>query len=210
MYKLLIGFILVLTVTAKFGFDASAGPFTADSMKCMKENNYVYAIFRAHQQIGRVDPNAVANVKAALAGGIDDVDVYIYPCVKCNDPKEQVIRTVNALKGLNYRRIWLDIERQGWNLDTKEANRRFVSDMFEEAPKHGKVVGVYTSSAEWSQIVGNDWTAGAKFPLWWPRWDAKPTLDNFQPFAGWNACVMKQYDHNKNLCGVNFDPNYKQ
>eukprot|EP00826_Nyctotherus_ovalis_P049775 TRINITY_DN6038_c0_g1_i1.p1 TRINITY_DN6038_c0_g1~~TRINITY_DN6038_c0_g1_i1.p1 ORF type:complete len:212 (+),score=53.18 TRINITY_DN6038_c0_g1_i1:339-974(+) len=207
---LLLTFLVLATgISAKYGFDASAGPFSVESMKCMKDNNYVFVIFRAHQQLGRVDPNAIANVKAALAGGLD-VDVYIYPCPRCRDPKQQVIRTVQALKGLNYKTIWLDVERQGWNLRIKEENRKFLKEMFMEATKHGKKVGIYTSSAEWSQIVGNDWTEGAKFPLWWARWDAKPTLKNFQPFAGWRRCIMKQYDHNKNLCGVNFDQNYTE
>jgi len=204
-------FTLLLTLcVAKLGFDASSGPFSVTTMQCMKNTGYSFAIFRGYQQIGRVDPNVVNNIKAALAGGISDVGAYVYPCVKCGNPSNQIIQMANALKELNYNTIWIDVERQGWDLNDKAGNRKFLTEMFNEAPRHGKAVGVYTSSAEWSQIVGNDWTVGAKFPLWWPRWDNKDTLDNFVPFAGWNSCMMKQYFANTNVCGIMIDGNFKK
>lgn len=205
---LLIGLLVVLAL-GRTGFDASAGPFGVNNMKCLHRNGYSFAIFRAYQQIGRVDPNVVANMRAAFAGGIKDVGAYIYPCVRCGNPAQQVIRTASALRGLPYNTIWLDVERQGWNLRNRAGNRQFLAAMFNEAPKHGKAVGIYTSSAEWSQIVGNDWTAGARFQLWWPRWDGRPNLNNFGPFAGWRRCVIKQYLANKVVCGVGIDVNFK-
>ena len=40
---------------------------------------------------GRVDPNAVANIKNALEAGIQYVDVYLFPCPKCGtSASEQV------------------------------------------------------------------------------------------------------------------------
>ena len=198
----------IAIVSGLLGIDASAGPFSPDSFACLKKQNLTYAIFRAYRSTGIVDPAVVANIKNAHAGGINDVDVYIFPCFKCGKPKMQIINTVNALKGQNYNRIWIDVERREWG--SKADNRKFLTEIFEEAPKHGKPVGIYTSESEWSVIVGNDWTAGSKFPLWWPRWNNNPTLDDFKPFAGWTKIVMKQYIDNKTTCKINYDMNFKR
>lgn len=208
MYKLFCIALVFGIVAGKLGIDASAGPFSVDSMKCMKQKGFTFAIFRAYRQLGKVDPHVVANVKAANEGGMEDVSVYIYPCAKCNDPKEQVIRTVEALKNSKYSTLWLDIERQGWNLNDKAHNRQFVQAMFDEAVKHGKKVGVYSGIYSWRAIVGDDWHAGAKFPLWWPHWDKKPSFKNFKSYGGWKSAFMKQYDHDHTDCKVKYDLNY--
>jgi len=201
--------VLVLTIAltgAKLGGDIADSEKTVDDFKCLKDH-ISFLIFRAYRSIGSVDPTAVPNIKNAKAAGYDDIGAYIFPCFKCGDPKGQVIATVTALKTVPYNELWIDVERHQWG--TKEANRAFLSAMFDEAPKHGKPVGIYTSSAEWSVVVGNDWTAGAKFKLWWARWDNKQTLDNFQPFAGWTSCYIKQYSDEVRKCNIEYDCNYK-
>ena len=206
MKYLIVAFAIVL-VSAKLGFDASAGPFTSENMACMKKSGLVYAIFRAYRSYGVVDPAAVANIKAAHDGGINDVDVYIFPCFKCNNPRKQIQDMVKALSGSKYNWIWIDIERFAWG--EKAANRKFITEMLDEAPKHGKPIGVYTNKNEWNGIVGIDFTLGSKFPLWWAYWNYKPTREDFQPFAGWKKCLIKQYDHNQHKCSVVYDLNYK-
>lgn len=201
--------LTIAFVSAKFGFDASAGPFNVASMTCMKNNGFTFAIFRGYRSYGVVDPNVRTNVINANAGGIRDVDIYIYPCSKCGNPRSQVIATVKALAGAAYNRIWIDVERYGWDLNKKSFNRQFLAEMFDEATKHGKKSGIYTSSAEWGPIVGNDWTVGSKYSLWWARWDNKATLSNFQPFAGWRSCFMKQFESDRTACGVSYDRNFK-
>eukprot|EP00826_Nyctotherus_ovalis_P050620 TRINITY_DN622_c0_g1_i10.p1 TRINITY_DN622_c0_g1~~TRINITY_DN622_c0_g1_i10.p1 ORF type:complete len:211 (+),score=31.49 TRINITY_DN622_c0_g1_i10:239-871(+) len=209
MLKLLFLTLTLSLVFARLGFDASAGPFNANHMSCMRRSGFTFAIFRGYCSYGAVDRNIRANIAAAHAGGIGDVGVYIFPCPRCGNPRNQVIATVNALRGLAYNTIWIDVERYAWNLNNKGYNRNFLAQMFDEATKHGKSTGIYTSSAEWSQIVGNDWTAGARFWLWWARWDGIGTLNNFQPFAGWRSCFIKQYLANRMICGVGYDANAK-
>lgn len=208
MLKLLSIAFVVAVVLGKYGFDASSGPYSAASMACMRHRGFTYAIFRAFRQVNRVDPNVVANVKAAHDGGIKDVSIYIYPCGKCTDPRQQILKTVEALKNSNYNTIWLDIERKGWDLTAKERNRKFLLEMFDEAVKHGKPVGIYSGIHSWKAIVGLDWTVGSKFPLWWPHWDRRASFRNFRPYGGWKAPHIKQFDHDHKNCRVRYDLNY--
>jgi len=49
----------------------------------LKENLSVkFVIVRASRSNGYFDFNAVANIKNAWAAGINEVDIYIFPCVK--------------------------------------------------------------------------------------------------------------------------------
>ena len=194
-------------VSCRIGFDASAGPYNSNSMACLKNNGFSFAIFRAYRSYGIVDPNAKANIRGAHAGGINDVDVYIFPCFKCGNPEQQIIAMVNGLSGEKYNWIWIDVEAFEWG--GRDANRQFLQRMFNEAPKHGKSVGVYTNSNGWNNIVGNDWTAGSRFPLWWAYWDDNPSFANFRPFAGWRAPMIKQYQADKTICNVGLDKNFK-
>jgi len=54
-----------------------------DKFKCLKENLSVkFVIVRASRSNGYFDSNSVANIKNAWAAGINEVDIYIFPCVK--------------------------------------------------------------------------------------------------------------------------------
>ena len=207
MIKVFFVFFAAALVSASIGFDASSGPFKTNSMSCLKNNGYSFAIFRGYRSYGVVDPNAVKNINAAHAGGINDVGAYIFPCVKCGNPAKQIVDMVNGLKGASYSWIWIDIEQLNWS-SNKATNRKFVQGMMDEAPKHGKSVGIYTNSNGWNTIVGNDWTNGSKFPLWWAYWDRKAIM-NFKPFAGWKTAKIKQFDNDKTICDVGLDKNFK-
>lgn len=207
MFKFFVLALTIVFASAKLGGDIADSVKTVANFRCLKQH-LSFLIFRAYRSLGSVDPTAIPNIQHAYAAGFRDIDIYIFPCFKCGNPRGQVRTTVNALKGQPYHWIWLDVERHRWG--SKEANRRFLAEMFDEAPKHGKPVGIYTSSAEWSRVVGNDWSAGAKFKLWWPRWNKKQTLRDFQPFAGWRSCYIKQYFNERKACNIEFDCNYKQ
>ncbi|CAK5077412.1 unnamed protein product [Meloidogyne enterolobii] len=54
-----------------------------DKFKCLKEKLSVkFVIVRASRSNGHFDNNSVANIKNAWAAGINEVDIYIWPCVK--------------------------------------------------------------------------------------------------------------------------------
>ena len=207
MIKVFFVFFAMTLVSASIGFDTSAGPFTANNISCLKTNGYTFAIFRGFRSYGVIDPNAVKNINAAHAGGIDDVGVYMTPCVECGNFREQVIDMVNGLKNANYNSIWLVIDPLMWGLN-KATNRIYVQELMNEASKHGKSVGFYANLNSWGAVVGNDWTNGSKYFLWWDRWDKNPIM-NFEPFAGWKTAKIKQYDGNRIVCGVKVNNNFK-
>lgn len=208
MLKYLLIALVVIFTSAKEGGDIAISTRTVDNFKCLKQHGISFVIFRGFRSYGAVDPYVILNIKNAHAAGYSDIDVYVFPCLKCGDPRGQIRKMVNALKGLPYNSIWLDVERFQWK--NKEANRKFLAEMFDEAPKHGKPVGIYTNSVEWNAVVGNDWTQGARFRLWWAHWDKKATLDNFQPFAGWKQCFIKQYFSERTVCNIEYDCNFKK
>ena len=199
MFKILLIAFAISMISAKLGGDIATEVNTVDSYKCLKKT-ISFVIFRAYRSYGIVDPTVVQNIKNAKAGGFTDIDVYIFPGVKCGNPAGQVQSTVKALKGLPYTILWLDIEPYQWPKD-KAKNRVFVAGLIAAAVKSGKPVGIYTNSNGWNEIVGNDWTEGSKYKLWWAYWDKKPVF-NLKPFAGWKTLAIKQYNNEVKTCGI--------
>ena len=63
-----------------------------------------------------VDVAGVQSVKNAVAAGLTDVGIYIFPSVNAverKSPAEQVKEMVTAFEGTSYNRIWLDVEVLG-------------------------------------------------------------------------------------------------
>ena len=54
------------------------------------DNGYDFAIARVYEELGHVDPNGAQTIKNARAAGIDYVDGYIFPCLSCGNPGQQV------------------------------------------------------------------------------------------------------------------------
>ena len=54
------------------------------------DNNYFFAVARVYEEVGRVDPNGAQTIKNAWAGGMAHVDGYIFPCLRCGNPGQQV------------------------------------------------------------------------------------------------------------------------
>nr|CAD2194074.1 unnamed protein product [Meloidogyne enterolobii] len=111
-----------------------------DEFKCLKENLSVkFVIVRASRSNGYFDSNAVANIMNAWAAGINEVDIYIFPCVKpklvenviCDNARGTIIQTLNKLENNNakFGNVWLDIEelkdKSHWYKD-KTKNLEFI------------------------------------------------------------------------------------
>eukprot|EP00826_Nyctotherus_ovalis_P005489 TRINITY_DN11242_c0_g2_i1.p2 TRINITY_DN11242_c0_g2~~TRINITY_DN11242_c0_g2_i1.p2 ORF type:complete len:205 (+),score=47.11 TRINITY_DN11242_c0_g2_i1:149-763(+) len=200
---IILNFVLAFAFALN-GVDVRGAPNTVESMKCLKSKNYDLAAFRAQTDTGEIDEDIINNVKVANAAGIGAVDVYIVPCGNCGNPRGQVIKVVNTLKGYKYRKIWITVETAGWDFKDKEKSRKFLREIFDEAPRHGKPVGVCTNLEEWDRIVGRDWRGGSMFPLW---------LDGggvFRPFGGWRTWHVKDIQPCRELCDLDCDITYEK
>eukprot|EP01106_Pelomyxa_sp_JSP_P013772 TRINITY_DN41_c0_g1_i19.p1 TRINITY_DN41_c0_g1~~TRINITY_DN41_c0_g1_i19.p1 ORF type:complete len:138 (+),score=32.07 TRINITY_DN41_c0_g1_i19:139-552(+) len=135
----------------------------------------------------------------------------MFPCPSCGNAAGQVNSLVDYIvnNALKVGMIWLDIEgTQYWTLGTT-GNQNFFQGLVSQLKTRGMSFGVYTSSSQWSPIMGSSYTGGSAYQLWWAYWD-----DNwsnccgvFKPFAGWSTCAMKQYSGDQSFCGGGFDKN---
>jgi GH25 family lysozyme M1 (1,4-beta-N-acetylmuramidase) len=207
MVKLLIA-VLLLSVPslATLGVDISQLVSTS-AYSCLSSNDYSFAIPRGYQSSGNVDPNVVSNIKNAKAGGIEYVDVYLFPCVPCGNPAGQASALVNAIRGQNYGQIWIDVETYAWS-SSLSANQNFITAMVNQLKSLGQHVGIYTNYYNWQSIVGLGWTGCASLPLWYAHYDNNPSFSDFQSFGGWNTPNMKQYAGDVTKCGVGVDLNF--
>jgi len=132
----------------------------------------------------------------------------MYPCYSCGDPAGQVSDAVSYLKNSKYEAFWFDVEGT-WSSD-KSSNQQFFESMISEAKKLNQTIGVYTSSSQWSSIMGSSYTGGSAYPLWYAHYQAPPdpSFDDFSAFGGWKSPSMKQYSGDDTDCGVNLDQNW--
>jgi len=205
------------------GVDVSA---PCGNWPCLKQAGYSFAVVRIFQETGKVDPNGVASVKAAWAAGFTAVDVYMYPAgTSSSTGVAQATAVLNALKGVKYGRIWIDIEGVGtsWT-KTASSNVKLFTDITSTLTKGGASVGVYTQGWQWNSIMGSS-TAGSSFPVWYAEYGQGPgtyntndgtcqysgapqSLSSFSPFGGWTKAYAKQYNGDCTKCGCSIDVNY--
>ncbi len=176
---------------------------------CLKTRKVEFLTARAYRSYGAVDPNVLANIKNAHAAGIKQVDVYIFPCVQCGNPRRQVNDTLAHLKGADFGVVWVDVEEYKWNKD-KAVNRAFLTEMFAEVVRHGRKLGVYTNWREWDLVVGRDWDGAAQYLLWYPYWNRDPSFKDFKPFGGWKKPYRKQLTMDTMYCGEKFLLDYQE
>ncbi len=99
--------MIISTTWATLGVDVS-DPISTDAFRCLKsmskfegsdtpclsffstDNGYDFAIVRVYREIGQVDANGAQTIKNAWNAGIAHVDGYIYPCLRCGNPAQQV------------------------------------------------------------------------------------------------------------------------
>jgi len=158
-------------------------------------------------EVGRVDPNGAQTIKNAWAGGMAHVDGYIYPCLRCGNPAQQVIDTVNHLRqsGANFGMLWFDIEGS-WPGSVAN-NINFLHGLFNQANAMGIKWGIYTSRSQWGPITGNTAQFGAP-PLWYAHYDGSPSFSDFAPFGGWTHPSIKQFSGTTSFCGASIDRNF--
>jgi len=195
-------------VLATDGIDASQGGCDSSCFSCIVNppNPQNFAIIRGYCSDGTVDPNVVSTVAAAWAGGMSHVDVYMFPCPTCGDPAGQVSAAVSNLasNGVQYGMLWFDIEGPAYWMD-QGSNQAFFNGLVSQAQAMGVTIGVYTSESQWSPIMGDGFTAGSAFPIWYAHYDNDPSFDDWSPFAGWSSPAIKQYEGTDTSCGYGVD-----
>jgi len=200
---------LVATAFATTGIDVSQ-LFPVSSWKCVRDYGYKFAIIRGYMSVGKVDPNVAASVNNAWAGGMDHVDLYMFPCPKCGNARGQIQTFYNAVKNLKYGQMWIDIEASNLWLGSTQSNRAFFNELSNAAISifGKKYAGVYANNNQWTSIFGqwNDWSSRLK--LWYAYWDYSPSWSHFTPFCGWNSAAIKQYAGDQAFCNMNTDKNF--
>jgi GH25 family lysozyme M1 (1,4-beta-N-acetylmuramidase) len=200
---------------AELGVDVSDA-VVPSQWQCLNQGGYSFAVIRCWCSFGNVDTNCPHTIYNAQAAGVNDIDVYLFPCAG-QSASAQVNSMYSYLDQFNatdkYGTIWMDIETNpsrgcGWGSDTG-SNCQFIAELLSAAANVGKRAGIYASQYMWSQIAGSDCTVGAQHPLWYAHYDGNPSFSDFRPFGGWSHPTIKQYADSGAGCGVGADLNFK-
>ncbi|CAE7188006.1 unnamed protein product [Symbiodinium sp. KB8] len=187
---------------------------------CLAEEQYEYAIIRAHLGSGGPDPvapHSIYNWYSSLMykkGG--RLGIYLFPNVPRGEPEAQIAETIEYLKGYSitysaerglhtFDRIWLDIEPQAWSSD-KAANAEFIAGLVKGCEEAGVQCGIYANWNSWAEIAG-EWSGASHLPLWYPDYDGTESCSGFRPFGGWGRADYKQWQGDDTICGAEVDLN---
>uniref|UniRef100_A0A0N4Z0V0 GH25 family protein n=1 Tax=Parastrongyloides trichosuri TaxID=131310 RepID=A0A0N4Z0V0_PARTI len=197
---------------ATIGLDAIA-PMSSSTFKCLYNDGYRFFIARAWESVGNYDYTGIQNIKNARAAGWEYVDAYIFPCLSsaCASAANQVEATINKLKEKEAKigTLWLDIERYAWPADHAH-NRKFITDMVDQAEKMKVKVGIYSNYYNWEAIVGLDYTAHHKLPLWWADYNGHQDFTGYSAFGGWSKPSIHQYTGDvQGGCSVDLDQSWR-
>jgi len=80
---LLLGLYGADVTVATKGIDFATLVSTSE-FQCLKKEGYDFLIVRAYRSIGQLDSNAVKTIANARQAGFKQIDVYMFPCPKCN------------------------------------------------------------------------------------------------------------------------------
>jgi hypothetical protein len=196
----------------------------AATFQCLRENYDVsFATVRAHHSWGGVDLNAPRTVAAAWAGGLTNVDVYLFPCSFGRSAAYQVNSTLAFLESENvtFGRVWLDIEWNftpgcEWNSTDWRVNCDFLGQLVDAVVARGRMVGIYVGLAFWEQYMAMKCEIAKDYPLWYARYDNDPkNYNDFRPYGGWTAPNVKQFsggwmNKTNNICNVDCDQDWSE
>jgi hypothetical protein len=140
--KVIILFAALLLVSSKLGIDVSQ-PHSVDVLKCFVKEGYSFIVARGYKSYGAVDANAITTIANARAAGMEDTGVYMFPCTsQSRTAQSQVNEMIQGLHGVNYNRIWIDVETNqspncGWTKDF-EFNCNFLKQVVAGVKAAGK------------------------------------------------------------------------
>ena len=210
MLLLTVFALLIPSTLGVTGVDVSTA-VSQTAWKCLQspggQGPIKFAVARVYSELGHVDTTGIESLKAARAAGIKYTDGYIFPCVKCGRPADQVTAAHEAC-GTNCGMLWLDIEGSSWGPAAQ--NQAFIAAMVDQCTALSVKCGVYANWNSWGQIVGKSWSypKSKGLPVWYPHYDNSPSFADFQTFGGWSAPNIKQYLGDRTSCGVGVDYNW--
>src|ERR1700733_6572902 len=108
LYSVFIFSLFICIVISTNGFDYSS-LIPVSKIQCLVQNGYSFAIPRGYCSNGSIDSNIRANLDNAWAGGMKNVDMYLFPC-RSKDAATQVKELVDHVAGHKYGMIWIDVE----------------------------------------------------------------------------------------------------
>ncbi|KAI7874951.1 glycoside hydrolase [Lichtheimia hyalospora FSU 10163] len=217
----LIASAFVSTEAANTGVDVSALVST-DSWSCAKGLGYSHAIVRCYFEAwggnpgGALDNACAKNYANAVAGGFDQIDLYMFPCTgrsTCKSPADQVNEMVGHMNSnkMKIGTLWLDVEvdPQSNNWPSASEAQSTLKEFKSAFDATGLKWGVYASQSQWTTITGSkDWVLDSSVPLWYAHYDEALNFNDFSPFGGWSKPTIKQYAGSQSFCSANWDKNF--
>jgi hypothetical protein len=194
--------------SATTGVDVSQ-LYSVSAWQCVRNYGYKFAIIRCFCSTGNPDHNCPQSVSNAWSGGMEHVDIYMFPCPQCGNAKSQVQSLYNHAKNIKYGQMWLDVEGPQYWLGSTTKNRAFMNDLANAAKSifGSKLGGIYTNKNQWDSLMGN-WDGWKSLKLWWCYWDKSPSFSGWSSFGGWTKPAIKQYVGDDSFCGMGVDKNY--
>lgn len=190
---------------AVFALDVShwEGPLSQHEIDCFWANGVRHLVAGTQ----RLDLARQQLDMAESRGMTIDAYVYLY---WDQSPAAQVAEAFARVDGFPIGRMWLDVEESpgGRSASTMIGLLREASDAC--IADGGADCGIYTRGTFWQPALGNT-TQFAELPLWYARYNYKPSLDSWQTerFGGWTFPAAKQWAEEA-LCSVGVDKNAMQ
>nr|CAD2185818.1 unnamed protein product [Meloidogyne enterolobii] len=177
-------------------------------------------VFANYVDTGKANLDAELNIINARAAGIENVDIYITPCVQpsdykiCGNARESITAVLDHLNKNNakFGRVWLNIDGltgcekyKEWNKDNKTENIEFIDEMVNTLEERKRPYGFYTDKYNWHEITGNTRKYNDT-PLIYYHFDDKNNFDDYNeygyPFGGWEKPTMKRYIDTATICEI--------
>ena len=80
-----------LSTDATKGIDVSTLVSSSD-FNCIKGDGYDFLIVRVYRSLGKPDPDAIRTIANARDAGFEDIDVYMFPCPKCEKSASEQVK----------------------------------------------------------------------------------------------------------------------
>ena len=88
---LLFGLSGLSLTDATKGIDVSTLVYST-GFKCLKNDGYDFLIVRGYRSIGKPDANAIHTIANARNAGFKYIDVYMFPCPRCNKTASEQVK----------------------------------------------------------------------------------------------------------------------
>nr|CAD2208209.1 unnamed protein product [Meloidogyne enterolobii] len=135
--------------------------YRVSTFKCLKEkySKEFVVVSANNKNKGKVNLDAEINIINARTAGFENIDIYLYPCVKpsteyelCGDARKSITAVLDHLENNNakFGRVWLLIyglagceKDEKWNKDNKTENIEFIDTMVTTLNERNQTFGIF-------------------------------------------------------------------